>query len=259
MRSYKMFDDALCDELLKHYLEPEYYKAIKQPLACVTTPKTATTLDEYIKLLSDGYINVQIREELDQYVDTLLENEWFHKWPLAYWTHIRRTIGRKRAMDYKKRQSKANVDAEMRTLDALAKEGWPGAMADVGRYGFVGEIPGKSIEQCAGMWIGAYRKGYTVAGRHLFALLTMKEYAKLCDEMKMFVLEGALGWYLVDNNATVSNYKEKLSGWPLDKTRELLNQSKCVRKVVTERALLRGSAKRLFWQEGESPYEINYT
>lgn len=259
MNDYGLLDEnALCDELLKHYLEPEYYMATKRPLVCVTTKKEATTLDEYIKLLSEGYINVEILEKLDKYADELLENEWFHKWPLVQWVHMHRAFDRKTAVDYKKRRSQESVAAEIRTLDFLAKNGWPGAMADIGRCGFIGKIPGKSFEQCICMWIYAYRTGYMTAGAYLFAQLKTKEYMQLCEEIKMFVLEGAIGWFLDNNDATESNYKEILSGWPLERTRELLNHRKCMRKIVADRALIRGTAGRLFGPEGESLYEINY-
>lgn len=259
MRSHEMLDDdVLCDELLKHYLEPEYYLATKRPLVCVTTKKMATTLDEYIKLLTEGYINIDIREELLKYLDELLENKWFHQWPLTYWLHTHRTFNRKTAVDYKKKQPNESVDAEIKILDALARNGWPGAMADIGRCSVVGRIPGKRYEECICMWIYAYRKGYMTAGAYLFAQLNTREYKQLCDELKLFVLEGATAWYLDDNNATQMNYKETLSGWPLERTRALLNQSKRVRECVSGRTFMRNTAGRLFWREGESPYEINY-
>ena len=255
----KMDKNALCDEILKHYLEPEYYLATKQPLVCVPTKKVATRLDEYIKLLTEGYINVGICEELLKYLDEMLENEWFHQWPLVYWLYIHRTFHRKTTIAYKDNKREAeNVDAEVRILDILAKAGWPGAMADIGVCGFTHKIPNRTLEQCICMWIYAYRKGYTTAGCYLFAQLKSKEYMQLCDEVKMFVLDGAVGWYLDNNEATESNYTEKLSGWPLKRTRELLTQREGINKIVTERAMIRGTAGRLFWPEGKSPYEINY-
>lgn len=259
MKSYEMLDDdALCDELLRNYLEPKYYLATKRPLVCVATPKIATTLDEYIKLLTEGYINVEIFKGLDNYVDKLLENEWFHKWPLAYWIYVHRTFDRKTTIDYNKKQFEENVDAEIRALDVLAKEGWPGAMADIGRCGIIGRIPGKSFEQCVCMWIYAYRKGYRAAGGYLLAASRMNEYSQLCDEVKMFVLEGATAWHLEDYGVTESNYKDTLDGWPLKRTKELLNERKRTRKIVVERALMRETIGRLSWPEGESPYEINF-
>ena len=48
--SKPIYYEALCDELLKHYLEPEYYLTTKSPITYVTTKVTATALDEYIKL-----------------------------------------------------------------------------------------------------------------------------------------------------------------------------------------------------------------
>ena len=257
MKSYEMFDeDALCDEILKHYLEPEYYMATKRSLPCVTTKKTATTLDEYVKLLAEGYINVEIREELDQYVDVLLENEWFHQWPVVYWMYIHRAYDRKVYAPYKKDYVAESVEAEIKILNALAKEGWPGALADVGRCS--NRIPGKDFERRICMWIYAYRRGYLTAGGYLFAYLRSAEYEQLCDELKMFMLDGAVGWFLDNNGATESNYKETLSGWPLKRTRELLNQSKCMRALVVEKVMMRDTAGRLFWPEGESPYEIQY-
>lgn len=75
--------DVLCDELLKHYLSPEYYQATKAQIKYVVSKVTATTIDEYIRLLSEGYINVEVREELDKYIDGDHLSEAIHRIPFV--------------------------------------------------------------------------------------------------------------------------------------------------------------------------------
>ena len=84
--------DALYDELLREYLGSEYYSAIKKKVEYITTPVTASTIDEYIMLLRKGYINVEIREEVNKHLMELFEDDWFHQWPLVRWTYASRIL-----------------------------------------------------------------------------------------------------------------------------------------------------------------------
>ena len=113
--------DVLCDELLKHYLEPVCYSATKIPINFVTSDVIATTIDEYIKLLSMGYINTGIREELDVYIDELLKDKWFHQWPLVRFELASRELDRKTEVNYsKKKKTEETLDYELDILSSLA-------------------------------------------------------------------------------------------------------------------------------------------
>ena len=258
MKSYKMLaNDALCDELLKHYLGEVYYLSTKASVKCVTKKVTATTLDEYIKLLAEGYINAKPSEGLETYLDEVLEDEWFHKWPLVRWIYAKRSLERKTDITNRKRKE-ANIDYEISILDSLAKEGWPGAITDIGLCGLCGRIPTVNYECAICMWIYASRKGYQAARLCLYAQLKSREYANLCDELKLFVIDEAMAWFLENNNATRENFEEKLDGWCLKHAKELRAQSNRLQKAVSNKTFLRKTVGVLGWPDGDGPYAIKY-
>lgn len=257
MKTCKPIDyETLCDELMKHYLSPEYYLATKTPIKIVTTTITATTIDEYIKLLSEGYINVEIREELDKYINELLENEWFHQWPLVHWAYASRSYHRKTQVDYKNK--KENIDKEIKILETLAKEGWPGAMADIGVHYQCGNNSENNYEQCICLWIYTSRKGYSFSGRCLYSEYITGKYEQLCEELQMFVLEEIAKWLLEKNDATLDDYTDKLDKWDLEKYKKVCKTVEKLKKLVSERIFMRDTVGNLFWPNGDSPYEIKY-
>lgn len=252
--------DALCDELMKHYLSPEYYLATKAPIECKTSKITATAIDEYIKLLIEGYINAEIREELDKYVTELLENEWFHQWPLVRLEYASRLLHRKTEVNYKKnKKCEENVDREIEIIDSLAKEGWPNAMAQIGVHYWVhGGFQKYNHESCVCLWIYASRKGYQNAGYCLFSQFITGEYEQLCEELQMFVLEEASTWFLKDKGITLEDYSERLDKYDLEKYKKMRKGFEILKKTVSERTYMRKTIGSLCWPNGESPYEIKY-
>ena len=262
MANYAPIDyDALTDELLEHYLDPEYYQATKVPVKYVTDRVTATTLDEYVKLLCAGYINVDLCEELAEYnyIDALLENEWFHQWPLAHWAYIRRTMRRKsEAALKKKKQSEENIDCELEKLSSIAKEGWPNAIADLAAEYYCKKVPEDSGERYICMWIYASRKGYRVAGHYLYVETIHDEYERFCEELQLLILEEVISWYFEENNVTEDNYKKMLVNDSLRYANKLCKKRDNLREQVARKMRMRETAGRLFWPKGESPYEIKY-
>ncbi len=252
--------DALCDELLRHYLDPEYYLATKAPINCVTSEVTATAIDEYIKLLTEGYINVEIREELDKYITELLENDWFHQWPLVRLEYASRSLRRKTEVNYQKNKKREeNIDREIELLDSLAKEGWPNAMAKIGAHYYVyGGSPKHNYESCVCLWIYSIRKGYLAAGEYLYSVFITGKYEQLCEELQIIFLKEVSTWFLEKHNATLDDYIDKLDKPELENYKKMCKGLEKLQKAVSERLYMRETVGKLFWPNGDSPYEIKY-
>lgn len=252
--------DALCDEIFRHYLDPEYYLATKTPINYVTSIVTATTIDEYIKLLAEGYINVEIREELDKYLTELLENEWFHQWPLVRLEYASRSLNRKTEVNYQKNSKcEENVDYEIELLDSLSKEGWPNAMAKIGaRYYAYGGFLKHNYESCVCLWIYSIRKGYLAAGGYLYSLFMTGEYEQLCEELQMILLKEVSNWFLKKHNVTLEDYTEKLDKVELENYKKMVKRLEKLQKTLSERLFMRETVGKFFWPDGDSPYDIKY-
>lgn len=260
MTNYMPIDyEGLLDELLEHYLEPEYYLATKAPAKCVVDQTIATTLDEYIMLLSEGYINAELCEELDPYLDALLENVWFHQWPLVRLVYVERALKRKSEIDWKKKKPRdENIDYELEQLSLLAKDGWPNAIAEVAVNPYCSKTPEDSGECYICMWIYASRKGYRRARGYLYSLTVHNEYKKFREELQLFILEEATSWFLEYCQTTEADYKKTLLGDLLTKANRLCKTRDKLRAQVSQKTQLRETAGKLFWSKEESPYEIKY-
>lgn len=250
--------DVLCDELLKHYLSPEYYQATKAQIKYVISKVTATTIDEYIRLLSEGYINVEVREELDKYIDELLENKWFHQWPLVQLEYVLRSIHRKQEVNCKKNiKQDVNIDCEIEILEALSMDGWPKAMTEIGVYNYIYKSGSEySYERFVCFCVFSSRKGFLSAGGRLYSVVLSGGYDTLPEELQLLVLKEASSWLLVDKGATLEDYEEKLEKYDLEEYKKMCRKVEKLQKTVSERFFMRETAGRLFWSDGGSPYDI---
>ena len=250
--------EALLDELMKYYLSSEYYSATKAQIKYVTSKVTATTIDEYIKFLSEGYINVEIRDELDKYVNELLENEWFHQWPLVRLEYASRSLNMKTKVDYSKLKNREeNIDREIEIIDSLAKEGWPNAMAMIGKHYYIyGGSTKHTYESYICLCIYASRKKHPAAKWCLHSEFISGKYEQLCEEIQMFILNEVSDWLLESNDATLDDYIEKLDKWDLENYKKMCKRLEILKKSVSEKTYMRETAGRLFWPNGESPYDI---
>lgn len=250
--------DVLCDELLKHYLSPEYYQATKAQIKYVVSKVTATTIDEYIRLLIEGYINVEVREELDKYIDELLENKWFHQWPLVQLEYVLRSIHRKQEINCKKNIKRdVNIDCEIEILEALSIDGWPNAMTEIGAYNYIYKRQSEhSYERFVCLCVFSSRKGFLSAGGRLYSVILSGEYETLPEELQLLVLKEASSWLLINKGATLEDYEEKLEKYDLEEYKKMCRKVEKLQKTVSERFFMRETAGRLFWSDGGSPYDI---
>lgn len=252
--------DVLCDELLKHYLEPACYSITKIPINFVISDVTATTIDEYIKLLSMGYINVSIREELDEYIDELLKDKWFHQWPLVRFEFASRELSRKTEVNYKKKKkTEETLDDELDILSSLAKEGWPNAMVTIGMHNYIyGGLSKYKYETYICLCVFAHRKGYQLSGHYLFTEFITGKYEQLCEELQLLVLKETSAWILKANGATLDNYIEKLDDYNLAYYKKMCKKIDKLKEPVSHRMFMRNTSGKLFWPVCESPYDIKF-
>ena len=247
--------EALYDEIMRVCLGPEYYSATKYPMELNATPIEATTLDEYLMLLRKGYINVDIRPELNKHLKELLEDSWFLQWPAIRCLYADKLLEIK---GYDKRWAKYYQIAT-RIHDPLAKEGWPRAMAHIACCWFDNSDLGpKNPNRGICLMLEASRKGYRGAQGFLNWEYCSDHYKNYCEEIQMFIVNEAITWVLVRNGATKENYRELLSECDVIKIDQMKNKGKKLEAVVTERMYLRTTTTNLFWYKGESPYEIDF-
>lgn len=242
--------DSLYDELLREYLGSEYYSAIKKKVEYIATPVTASTIDEYIMLLRKGYINVEIREEVNKHLMELFEDDWFHQWPLVRWTYASRILSEEKTEE--------KVAWALTTLEALAKEGWPNAICDIGTRYWIGKYYEEKHELAVCLWLAASKKGYRGVWYQLLAEFRSRRYEKLGEELQMFFLEEMLNRYLELNAVTLENYQERLDKHDTDEVKKMVSKKNKLNKSVSKRAFMRSSVAGLAWDKGEGPYKIDF-
>lgn len=242
--------DVLYDELLQEYLGLEYYPAVNNPTTYISTAIEATTIDEYLTLLIKGFINVRIRPELDKHIMELLADDWFHQWPLVRWTYATRLL------DEEKLEEK--FVWAITTLDALAKEGWPNAMCNIGDLYFIGKYREENQKIAVGLWLVASKKGYRDAFYKLLAVFRSHGHEKLGEELQLLFLEELQKRYLEFNDTTLETYKDRLDKHDTNEVSKIISQKNKIEKSVSARMLMRSSAAGLIWDKDENPYKIDF-
>lgn len=247
--------DALYDELMGACLGPEYYSALGNPIEFIATPITATTLDEYLMLLRKGYINVQLRTELNKHLKELLEDDWLLQWPAVRCLYAEKLSEVKVFSETWKKNKKRAVEIQ----DPLAKEGWPSAMAHIGCYWLSdSELGPRNPNRGICLLLEASKKGHQGAQCFLSWEYSSGHYKKYCEEIQMFLIYEAMMAVLANKGATKENYGEKLTEEELAEFNRMKNQGKKIEAIVTERAYLRTTSADFFWPKDEGPYEIDF-
>ena len=247
--------DALYDELMRVCLGPEYYSAMENPTEFIAAPITAATLDEYLMLLRKGYINVDIRSELDKHLKELLEDDWFLQWPAVRCIYAEKLL----TVTIFDKEWKTKQERATKILDPLAKEGWPSAMAHIACNWFHDSKLGpKNPNRGICLLLEASRKGHRGAQAYLTWEYQSNHYKVYCEEIQMFLIYEAMMAILASKGATKETYGEKLTEEELAEFNRMENQGKRIEAVVTERAFLRTTTADFFWPKDEEPYEIDF-
>ena len=257
--AYKESETAYEEEWL-HYAE-EWLGHEEEPYPLLTgfdeyktNNWSASTLDGYLMALVKGFINVDIRSELDQHIMELLEDEWFYQWPLVHWAYASRLLHGVGC-----RKSKKNRKRAVDLLLPMARNGCPGALYDIGCCYMKGEQIEQSYVKAIYCWTMASGKGYLKANPaisdeywtgsyayHEAEIPVTLKYAFLCANIKIFIK---------DRGITESNITQKLNTQGRKDFRKLCNEWKRLEKEIVAKAPLLMSAS-LFWDDENNPYKI---
>ncbi len=229
MTSYNFVNyESLYEEFLEKYLGTEYKIDERE---YKITKLEATTIDEYISLLNDGYINVEIRENLKKYLVELIEDEWFQQYPMLRWAYATKLLHGDGC--------EQDVDRAVDILYPLSTEGYPGAMSDMAECYCYGVNVEKSYERAICLWIEASKKGYYGARDKLMFEYEMKHYKNLSDEMRLFFIYELFVASVKEKGIDDQNSKIDVSGLGEEeqkKIKRLYNEGNKLQKAIYEKA-----------------------
>ena len=227
------------------YIEEQYPK-LRRYKEDRRTPKQAYTLDEYIMLLILGFINVDLRRGLDKYLMELLEDEWFHQWPLVHWAYASRLL----YMAKSERASKKAVEL----LYPMAEVKCPGALYDIGYCYMNAKGLEKSYPRAIYCWVLACDLGYIEAENKIKQEYNYgSDYKKLPEELQLAFLNQVINLKLKDNKADADTIFNKLDDKEYEKLKKLYRKVERLEKMVSKKKVLRDTS-RLFWDDEENPY-----
>ena len=238
-------------ETLAHYFGDEPYSAQGNGIQLNTTPIVATTIDEYVVRLIEGYVNVTIEERLERYIYELIKGDWFHQWPLVRWAYATRIL-------YNDKASARDLEHAVTILSPLAKEEYPNALSDIAFCYCYGVGVERSYEKALCLWIVASKKGYQKAHEELKREFELTRSKDISDELRFFLVNRILEIFVMEHNVPVVNsviYTECLDEKARMELGKIYYEHRRLGKVVFNKALLRHTG-RLCWSDEENPYNI---
>lgn len=248
MTDEKILDyDAEYLEAEKRYIE-EQYPHLSYLDKDKRTFIRASTLDEYIYLLMNGFINVELRSGLEKYLMELLEDEWFHQWPFVHWAYASRLL-------YKAKSDRAKKKA-VEPLRSLAEAKCPGALHDIGYCYMHAEGVERSYPKAIHYWILASQLGYLKSQEEL-----LREYCydsdikKLPDELRLQFYYEVINLILKENNADEQNIHTKLNKKESEKFNKYCNAAKRLEEKVSKQQRLQEIGKFFWGDDEENPYK----
>ena len=209
----------------------------------------ADTLDEYIDFLIHGFINIELRSGLDKYLMELLENEWFHQWPLVHWAYVMRLL-------YDAKSDRAKKKA-VELLQPLVEDKCPGALHDIGycyRHAVGLEY---SYEKAIHYWILASQLGYLNSQKELIMEYNCdSKYKSLPDELRLQFHHEVTKLILKENDVDEYNIPRKFDKKECAKFKKFCKETKKLEELVQKQQRLREIGE-FFWGEDENPYKTN--
>lgn len=213
------------------------------------TIQRAETLDEYIDFLIHGFINVELRTGLEKYLMELLEDEWFHQWPLVHWAYVTSLIhnaksdrARKRAVEF---------------LHPLVEAKCPGALHDMGycyRHALGLEY---SYEKAIHYWIMASQLGYINSQEELIIEYRYgSNYKSLPDELRLQFHHEVMKLILKENDADEYNIPRKFNKKERAEFTKFCKETKRLEEHIQKQQRLQDIGE-FFWGEDENPYKTN--
>ena len=229
------------EEVLQRHLE-EHFPLTADFKEYKSEPICAYTIDEYLMYLIKGYYNVSVVSEFDKYLMEVLEDEWFHQWPLVRHAYASRLLNGQGC--------RKNIKRAVDLLLPLAEEGCPGAMYLIGRCYMQGEGLEQSYDKAISCWIKAGEK----------RLLSAEYWAERYHQ-----LEGGSAELMFNFLYQVKEYYRESHGIRNEKDTCKLNakDSKNYRKLCKQVDTAKEAAEKMarlhdignfFWTDDENPY-----
>ena len=238
--------DAKYLEVEERYIK-EHYPELKCPDKDKHTVHRGDTLDEYLKLLIDGYINVELRTGLEKYLMELLEDEWFHQWPFVHWAYVSRLL-------YKAKSDRAKKKAVER-LRPLAEVKCPGALHDMGYCYMHGVGLEYSYNKAIHYWVMASQLGYLDSQTALLEEYRYGSgYKNLPEELRLQFHYEVTKLVLGENHADEQNIYAKLNEKESEKFRKFCKATKGLEERVAKQQRLQ-EIGAFFWGDEENPYK----
>ena len=239
--------DAEYLEAEKRYIEEQYPHLSYLDKDKRTFIKT-TTLDEYLYLLMNGFVNVELRSELEKYLMELLEDEWFYQWPFVYWAYASRLL-------YKAKSDRAKKRA-VALLLPLAEAKCPGALYDIGYCYMHGEGLEYSYSKAIHNWVLASQLGYLNAQESLLSeYRSASDYKKLPIECNLEFHYEVINLILKKNNADEFTIDTKLSDKECKKLRKFAKETRHLEEQVSKQSQLQEIGKFFWGDDEENPYK----
>lgn len=214
----------------------------------------AGTLDSYLMFLVKGFINVEIRSDLDQHIMELLEDEWFYQWPLVHWAYASRLlhgVGCRKSIKNKKKA----IDI----LLPMARNGCPGALYDIGCCYMNGWHLEQSYVKAIYCWTMASGKGYAPAKKALSKEYWEGQYSRYEETfpvtLRYAIVCANINTFIETNGITERNITEKLSPLGRKEFKMICKKMKLLEKEIATNAPLLMTAS-LFWDDENNPYKI---
>ena len=237
------------DKVFSHYLEEQYCPLNEPQKEYRTEEKEVNTIDEYIRLLSQGYINIELHSDLDKYLTELLEDDWFFQWPLVRWTYGSRLL-------YGTGHRKS-VKRAVEILSPLAKEGCPSALYDIGFCYCYSEGIERNYEKAICLWIESSRMGYQKAWESLYNHYSTNQYNILNDELKYFFIYELYIHFPESKGCTWEDYEKYLSKNDIAVMIKIYKEGIKLDKIISKN-FRSYSIARLFWDDENNPYRIKF-
>ena len=238
--------DAEYIEAEERYIK-EHYSELRCPDKDKRTVHRGDTLDEYLKLLIDGYINVELRTGLEKYLMELLEDEWFYQWPFVHWAYASRLL-------YKAKSDRAKKKAVER-LRPLAEAKCPGALYDMGYCYMHGVGLEYSYNKAIHYWVMASQLGYLDSQTALLEEYRYgSDYKNLPEELRLQFHYEVTRLVLRENHADEHSIHTKLNAKDSEKFRKFCKATKVLEEQVAKQQRLQEIGV-FFWGDDENPYK----
>lgn len=241
----------IAHETIKYYFNDDFSFPLEDSTKINAALLEATTIDEYLVFLIEGYINVTLEDRLEKYFVELIKDDWFHKWPLVRWAYASRLL-------YNKKASKKDIERAVSILLPLAQEGYPNAMCDIAYCYCYGIELERSYERAMCLWISAAKRGHQRAKEILKWEYEMSRWKELSEELKLFFINRLVWIFVEDHKIRVEGttlYPDALLPDAAKVWHKMYNEHKKLYKLVCQKAYLRHTG-HLCWSNEDNPYSI---